>query len=256
MEALSAADLLALWERGSAADVHGRALLLLRAARPDLPPARLGAVPLGARDAELLRLRRATFGERLAATVACPSCGEALALEIRADAIQPAAGADTAYPTVTGTVGNRTVAVRPPTTDDLIAAADAAAREGSGPPGARRALVARLAEAGWPADADDPDDAAEPPAAALDELEAALAEMLDHVDPDLELRLDVACPACGHAWAASLDIAGYVWTEVLAGARRVADEVAGLAAAYGWREGDVLALSPWRRRLYLDLAAG
>jgi len=28
-----------------------------------------------------------------------------------------------------------------------------------------------------------------------------------------------------------------------------------LAAAYGWREGDVLALSPWRRRLYLDLAA-
>jgi hypothetical protein len=253
MEALSAADLLALWERGSAEDLHGRALLLLGAARPDLPPARLGAVPLGARDAELLRLRRATFGERLAATVGCPACGELLELEIRADAIQPVAAADTAYPPVRVPVGDRTVAIRQPTTDDLIAAAAAAALEGSGQAGARRALVARLAEDGW---SDAGQDRGRPPATALDEREAAVAEALDRVDPDLEPRLDVACPACGHAWTASLDIAGYVWTEVLAGARRIADEVAGLAAAYGWSEGDVLALSPWRRRLYLDLAAG
>ena len=55
MEALDAADLLDVWERGAALDPPARALLLLGRARPDLPVTDLGAVPLGRRDGELLR---------------------------------------------------------------------------------------------------------------------------------------------------------------------------------------------------------
>jgi hypothetical protein len=106
---------------------------------------------------------------------------------------------------------------------------------------ARRTLAARLV--------DRPDGA--PPASP--DVEAAVQEALAGADPDL--LIEVRCPACDHAWEARLDVADFLWIEVVAGARRVADEVAGLAAAYGWREADVLALSPWRRRLYLDLAA-
>jgi hypothetical protein len=246
MEALRAADILALWERGSGVSVHERALLLLGAARPDLPPARLGAVPLGARDAELLRLRRATFGERLAATIACPACGEELELEVGADAIQPAVDADTAYSPIRVKAAGREVRIRPPTTDDLM---DAVAAEGdsAGRGRARRALVGRLVVEWEPP-------GQKPPDAVPAELEAAIGEALARADPDLDLGLDVTCPACSHTWATTLDVADFLWTEVLACARRVADEVAGLAAAYGWRESDILALSPWRRRLYLELA--
>ncbi len=252
MEALGAGDLLALWERGSGASVHERALLLLGAARPDLPSTRLGAVPIVARDAELLRLRRETFGNRLQATVACPSCGEALELDIRGDAIQGDAHADTAYPPIEVAIGGRTYAVRLPTTDDLIEAGRNDATDDSRVPDARRALVERLLldgsdGAGHPAAQDDA------PAA---DLEAAVAEVLQRAESDLELAIGVTCPSCGVEWDADLDVADFLWTEVLAGARRIADEVAGLAAAYGWREADALALSPWRRRLYLDLAAG
>jgi hypothetical protein len=247
MKPLGAADLLALWELGSGASSHQRALLLLGAARPDLHPARLGGVPLGARDAELLRLRRSTFGERLTATSVCPACGEELELELGADAIQPEADADTAYPSITLNAAGRELVLRPPTTDDLIAAVAFAADNGSGAAGVRRALVARLVVGSEPAAPKSIDE--EIPA----ELEVAIGEALASADPDLELGLDVTCPGCAHAWVTTLDVAEFLWTEVLAGARRVATEVAGLAAAYGWRESDILALSPWRRRMYLDL---
>jgi len=61
MEALSAADLLDVWEQGASADVHERAMLLLAHARPEVQTGALGAVPLGRRDAA-----PATVLERLA----------------------------------------------------------------------------------------------------------------------------------------------------------------------------------------------
>jgi hypothetical protein len=65
----------------------------------------------------------------------------------------------------------------------------------------------------------------------------------------------LACPACGSGWETTIDVPSYLWEEVVASARRLAREVAELAAAYGWREVDVLQLTPWRRRLYLALAS-
>jgi hypothetical protein len=247
MEALSAADLLDVWEQGSAAGAQQRALLLLGYARPDVPVERLGAVELGARDAELLRLRRATFGERMAAIAACPACGESLEVDVDAAAIQPDAEADAERDAIRLTAGDGAVTIRLPATDDLIAVADAADDSGAAPEvAARRALIARLLVAA-PGSADGPP--------ITEELEAAIATALAEAEPALDLELDVSCPACGESWATTIDVPAYLWGEVVASAQRVADDVAGLATAYGWREPDVLALTPWRRRLYLDLAA-
>ena len=94
------------------------------------------------------------------------------------------------------------------------------------------------------------------PVAAADLTEAdvaALAAALAEADPGAELLLELRCPACESGWWELLDVATFVWTEVEVQARRLLREVHALARAYGWREADVLALSPRRRRLYLEM---
>ena len=75
-------------------------------------------------------------------------------------------------------------------------------------------------------------------------------------DPQADVELALSCPACGHAWPAAFDIASFLWTEVDAWARVLLHEIHALASAYGWREADILALSPRRRRAYLELIGG
>jgi hypothetical protein len=243
MEALTSADLLDVWERGSSVGARERALLLLGYARPDLPDASLGTVPIGGRDASLLRLRLTTFGPTLVAVTPCPGCGDALELELDASTLQVDPGEEAASPPITVTAGRRTIRVRRPTTDDLAAAlVTAETATGSASDAARRTLIGRLLQDAAP-DEIGPD------------LEAAVERAIALADPGLDLGVNVSCPACEHAWEAWIDVPAFLWTEIAASARRIAGDVAGLAAAYGWRESDVLELTPWRRQLYLELAA-
>jgi len=62
----------------------------------------------------------------------------------------------------------------------------------------------------------------------------------------------LTCPSCGYAWPAPFDIASFFWTEVDAWARVLLREIHVLASAYHWCEEDILRLSPWRRRSYLE----
>ena len=61
------------------------------------------------------------------------------------------------------------------------------------------------------------------------------------------------CPACGHAWSATLDIVAYLWDELDDWAQDLLAEVHVPARHYAWSERDILALTPVRRRFYLDL---
>jgi len=84
----------------------------------------------------------------------------------------------------------------------------------------------------------------------------AVADRMAAADPQGDVELALTCPACGHAWPAAFDIASFFWTEVDAWARVLLHEIHALASAYGWREVDILALTPWRRRAYLELIGG
>ena len=95
-------------------------------------------------------------------------------------------------------------------------------------------------------------DPGELPEAALDGLSRRMAE----VDRGADLLLDLRCPACDHGWQAPFDPGAFLWAELAVQARRLLREVHALARAYGWREADILALSPWRRRYYLELVDG
>jgi len=81
----------------------------------------------------------------------------------------------------------------------------------------------------------------------------ALSVRMADLDPQGDIQLTLTCPHCGHSWASPLDIVSYLWSEIHAWAERTLRDVHALASAYGWRESDILALSPTRRQAYLDM---
>src|SRR5262249_36148630 len=84
----------------------------------------------------------------------------------------------------------------------------------------------------------------------------AVSEEMDRLDPQGNVRLSVSCPRCAHTWQALFYICSSLRSELDTWARRLLWEVHLLASAYGWRETDTLALSPRRRRLYVQMVNG
>src|SRR6266851_9332143 len=82
MARLTASALLEVWERGRSLHPIDRALRLVAAAAPELPPDEIASLSLGERDARLLALREATFGGELPALADCPGCGERLEFDL------------------------------------------------------------------------------------------------------------------------------------------------------------------------------
>jgi hypothetical protein len=237
---LSANDLLEVWEVGQDRHPLDRALTLLGAACPELAADELAGLSVGARDARLLTLRERTFGPRLAGFVECPRCSEGMEFE--------AAVADLrATPAPAGepwelAVGDLSLRFRLPDSRDLGAAATC-----PDPAAARRLLVRRCvlhaSRSGEPVAGDDL-----PPEAIT-----ALAQQMVERDPQAETLLDFSCPACEHDWQALFDIVTFFWSELAAQADHLLGEVHALALAYGWREVDILGMSPHRRRYYLGM---
>ena len=77
---------------------------------------------------------------------------------------------------------------------------------------------------------------------------------MEALDPLASAAFSLTCPACGHGWAAPLDVLGFVWSEIDAWAQRTLREVHWLASSYGWREADILALGARRRQAYLQVS--
>ncbi|MFD7285542.1 hypothetical protein [Streptomyces sp. NPDC059863] len=238
------AELLATWEAGLAQRDAGRSLLLHRAARPGAGTDELLSMPVGAREADLFALRRALFGERMQVRVECASCEEAMEFDL--DATSLGVRGRTPEGPVRVEEGDWVVELRLPTVADLAAAGSA-----SDAAEARRLLVARCAVSAVRGGEPVPPDrlAALLPA----DVQRRLAEKAAEADPAADMTLNVNCPECGGATPAALDITSYLWTELDAWARDLLLDVHLLASAYGWSEPEILALSPLRRRYYLEL---
>ncbi|KAB1150865.1 hypothetical protein F7R91_00680 [Streptomyces luteolifulvus] len=240
MAITGAAGLLAAWEAGLAEAPAGRALLLHRTARPDADAGSLPVLPVGEREADLFALRRALFGERMQVRLECRACGADMEFELDAGELaQSLTGRDEAVVRVAE--GGWDVEFRLPSAADLTAAARSADPRG--------ALLARcLVSAVHDGTAVTAGDLPAP-------VQRRIAEAVEAADPGADLTLNVGCPECGRPTRAELDIASYLWTELDAWARDVLLDVHLLATAYGWSEPEILALSPLRRRYYLELCA-
>lgn len=236
-----AEQLLNLWERHHAAHPLRRALALLEAAWPQADALAWAQVPVGARDAWLLRLFEDLFGPQLRTVAECPRCGERLEADFLASDIrsrEPAPPAPAAPLHWQG--AGCSAAYRLPNTEDLLLAAPAGTD-------ATRALLRRcVVEARQGRRAIAPDELSEGAV-------AGIAEAMAAADPDADVRLALSCPACGHAWRLGFDIVSYFWGELSDWAWRTLAEVDRLARSYGWSEQEILRLSPTRRQLYLEL---
>jgi hypothetical protein len=233
-------ELLDIWERAQRLPPPARMLDLLAAALPERPASELGSLPLGHRNGVLLDLRERLFGTALAVVARCPACGTDLELALSTADIR-AEAPDTA-PLSAEADGYR-ARFRLPGSVDLLAIL----RER--PQAAAQCLLARCV-----LESKGPDGQAVPPDALPATLVAAIDAQMAAADPQAEIRLETACPSCAHVWHPVFDIADYLWQELHAWAKDVLRSVHALARAYGWRQADILALSPTRRRIYLELA--
>ena len=237
----STADLLAAWEEGLGEPAVDRAPSFLRSL--GLIQARdPAAMTVGECDLMLFELRGWLFGPDLEMVATCPACGEVLDLVIPAPALLPDPPANVVSQVTVEDDGLR-IRCRLPTNADLTA-------------------ISALGTAATAVDLLDRcvvEIAGQDAPSAAGDLPPALAERvistLAASDPGAEITADIACP-CGAQWREVVDIRSILCTELTSWARARLAEVHELASAYGWAERDILAMSAYRRRFYLEACAG
>mgnify|MGYP001358306310 CR=1 FL=1 len=263
MRCPTAAALLDVWESGLAKTSVDRLLVLLAAAHPEEPAKALAELSIGERDGRLLRMREALFGSRLPNTTRCPACSERLEWEsdvadlfVRspaltgdpvtvsqdtAESIQPTSRRSELELAAEGC----RITFRLPNSDDMIALSGQFDVEQARNQLLERCVIAASATDGAPLQL------ADLPQATLE----GLVREMERSDPQANLQIDMTCSACGHSWQVAFDIGSFLWAEIDAWAKRTLRAVDVLARTYGWREAEVLNMSPTRRQIYLEMAS-
>lgn len=243
MRALTAAELIEVWEQGREQHPVTAALIPLAAALPRKSWRELAALGIGERDRLLLELREKLFGSSLHGLVGCPKCAESLEINLTTTKLlQEGAGGEVreSYEIVSQGV---TLLFRIPASDDLL-------RIGKlKEVGEARRVLAESCLLGASRDGR-PVDFGELSERNIHDL----AEGMAKCDPQVELLINLTCPECANKWVALFDIAAYFRSEISAQARRLIADVHTLARAYGWSEADILAMSARRRHYYLEKA--
>jgi hypothetical protein len=239
--ALSAAELLNVWERARSLPPTDGALLLMASADAGISHEKLAQFSIGRRDAELLRLREKLFGSRMAGRADCPACGQPMEMNFNVAEIQAAPPSEAAEH-FTADFGEYEISFRLPNSSDLatlVPGEDVATQKR----GLAQRCVLNATRAGQSFAAEQ----------LPENVVGSLSEGMSELDPQGDVQLALTCPQCSHQWHAPLDIVSFVWSEIHAWAMRLLRDVHVLASSYGWREADILALSPWRRQAYLEL---
>lgn len=218
-----AAAVLGAWETGGALTPPARAAALLALDGRAADPAEALDLDVATAVGRLAASYRESFGARVDAVVACPSCGELLEAELTMPSL--------------GSAARRTAdldgwSVRAPTLAELVAVASA-------PDGADMLRELCLSPVG--------PDAAE---VAPDRLETVMEELAGAA----ALHSAVTCAACGTRFDTELDVLALLWERICVDARRLLEDVAVLATAFGWSEREILDLPESRRERYLVLS--
>lgn len=217
-----------------------RCMIRLGAGEPT--PATVQSLVAGDREASLLHLRAAAFGQRLDCQLDCPVCGEAMELELSVHEllVPPYPDPQRDYEAVLA--GGERIRFRLPTGGDL----EEAARSSDDPERAAIGLLeCCVVQAGHGAER----------RSLSGRLREELAQRLAEADPQAELALVMSCPECGAEVRATLDAAEAVFGELAADEAELYGEIHSLALHYHWSERDILALEVPSRRRYLALLA-
>lgn len=224
MQFPSTSILLDLWERGGRGHSSLRYVPLLSYLHPEEDHQRW---PLGRRDLELFRCRSLMFGDSISCYLCCDECANEMEFSLSIKAIT-----DKVMPppeTINVEIDGQSQVVNLPTCQDLLEVKS------------REQLLQRCIGTGVQFDA-----------ANFELVEMAMSEG----DPLANLQIGVDCPHCQHQFHAHFDISCYFWDELERWSKTTLKVVHRLASRYGWSERDILAMSAWRRRHYLELING
>lgn len=248
MRPLAAVELLDVWERGRASPPWQQALLLLAASCPEYTPETLAHLAIGRRDGLLFRLREWTFGSELSSMVQCPACGDRLEFAFDGGKIQTER--DEASDVIDFHAAGYQGRFRLPNTEDLVAVMGLPDQET-----ARRALlVACLIDVSPVSEGEERSEKISATAQALPpDAQEAIVQRMQEADPQADIQISLACPACNHRWVASFDVVSFFWQEIDDWVWRTLREVHTLASVYGWSENEIMSMSAWRRRVYLEM---
>ncbi len=234
-EPFSPSAVLDAWEAGAHQRPVERALTMLAVLAPG---ERAAETSVGARDRLLLDLRERIFGPELDAVADCPRCAERLDVTLRTPEIRaPEADPDRKLMLAAKGV---VVRYRLPNSLDLLQVGEATA---AGAKALLRRCVVEVLR----------DGVALPDPPLDEELIAAVEEAMSDADPQADVTVQLSCPSCGHRWQTVFDIVAFLWSDFDRWAQDLLHDVHALAAAYGWSEREVLALSPFRRSAYRAL---
>lgn len=253
MRDLSAAELLTAWDRSLGQSSMQQALVLLAAVYPEHSMEQLAQWSIGRRDACLLTLRERLFGSQLNGITACPQCRQRIELAFNVSDIR-------VMPTMTGhivsvdeimtlTAEGYRVQFRLPNTLDLEAVETSAEVSQVREQLLHRCITSIVWEGAEKDDVELVNSLTPLPTTLVD----AIAECMAEADAQADTRIALSCPDCNHEWFSTFDIATYLAGEIHSWAKYLLREIHSLARSYGWREVDILTMTPRRRRAYLEL---
>lgn len=241
MRQLSSAELLDIWDSGRYASPCRRSLLLLSAVCPEESEL-LAHLPLGSLTKRLLRLRAALFGPALTCLANCRSCSGTIETTFGVEELLSCERSATSEPGVLHslTYEDCILEFRLPTAKDLITLE---AGKTLAPLALADRLISKSVHNGESISIQ------ELTPGAIEAIEVQITEL----DPLAHIELTLSCPDCGNNWHETLHVIDFLWLEIGNLAKRLFVEIARLASAFGWSEREILALTPERRRSYLEL---
>jgi hypothetical protein len=242
MRALSDADVLSAWERARVAGQSAIGpLFLLAAAYPDEPFESLARLSIGQRDRLLLELRESLFGSNLNGLTDCAACEQTLEVHLDASALK-LSGEQGATDPLSIAADGYEIVLRLPDSVDLSAISGAA----SVPSGRTRLLERLVISCLYQGQ---PTEAKMLPEAIVELVE----ERMSAAEPQADIQLNLVCAHCEARNETLFDIGSFLCKEVEVLALRLLREIHELARAYSWSETEVLAMSSWRRRCYMEM---
>ncbi len=243
MKALTAEELLYVWEQGLNQPLLQRVFILLVTAFPEIQSDSLVNLSIGQRDKRLMQLRESLFGQQLLNTAVCPNCGQRMEWESRiADFIDQATENSLTVNKFDLNADGYSLQFRLPNSLDLAAVVNSGNNEIAQQKLLSRCLL-KIEHDGKNCEH------GQLPASIIQQV----VDQIEMLDPHADISIKLNCSECAHNWDVLFDIDSFLWTEINDWAEKMLQTVHKLAAAYGWSENDILKLTPVRRQLYIGM---
>jgi|SRR5450432_1012498 hypothetical protein len=243
MRALTAEELLRIWEQGLDQPPLEKSIRLLGSACSATDLRDISHLSIGERDARLLALREWMFGDTLRNTAECPKCKEKAEWEINtADLRLQKLLPDPGIRIFEIDKSSYFIRFRLLDSDDISRAIkDPVYRTDE-----KKILSDCILEARKSGVICDAADLPEP-------VWEAMAGLMSKEDPQADIKVKISCPICKHQWQAKFDIMSFFWAEIHNWAQRMIQEIYLLARSFGWSEKEILNMSDRRRQMYIQM---